>query len=486
MIPEPQSKFGRKANETATAEELLASLTDAGEGMPQSKQAEEAFLAGIFQDPQLILEARLKVLPQAFYTEETRTIYEEMLTMDQEELAIEPVSLDGRLSDQGKIGTQVGRGRVLEIATSMIIPAHFARYREMIAERWTLRKGIHGHLLAVQRLFRHLRDHAERPAAEGLTDAASLVQLAIDGTVLDSGTSATLKSCLDEHIEHMSNLWQNQQNGEMTLIPTGFPTLDRASGGIARNEYWLITGPTKAGKSVLAGQIIKHAAGQGRTCKIYTNEVTRVSYAGRFLASESKDFDGSIERQGFRSKEQMGYYQRAVSVLMNTIGNNVIIDNAAGKYVEDIIADMRMEARRGVSLFVVDLIGKVLTRASHGNRERELAHISGRLSDATKVYDVACVVVAQENDEGAVRESKAIAMDCEAWLKLVHVYRDPKGRVKKFGDELASKEPELIRDRRNIVVQLARGFASGDVIPCFFDGPRFLLGELARDHQNPN
>lgn len=75
-------------------------------------------------------------------------------------------------------------------------------------------------------------------------------------------------------------------------------------------------------------------------------------------------------------------------------------------------------------------------------------------------------------------------MDYEAWLKLEHVYSSQKRPVTMggvFSNERSSKDPEPMQNRRNLIVQLARGFAAGDVIPRRFDGSRFLLQELARD-----
>ncbi|SKA88941.1 Replicative DNA helicase [Prosthecobacter debontii] len=449
--------------------------------MPNSQEAEEGLLSCIFQDPDRIMEARAKLQPEAFYHCETRTIFEELLTMDQEGIPLESVALNIRLNDQGKIERGLVRqGQATIIACSLVIPAYFDRYLKMIHDRWTLRKGIHGHLLAVRLMFRHLTDRMESEVAGTLTDCQNIVQMSLDGVKFDTGSSATLRECLSEHIDHMMELQQKKDAGIETLIPTGFPTLDRRAGGIGLNEYWLVTGPTKSGKSVLAGQIVKHAARRGFKAKIYTNEVQRVSYAGRFLASESSEFDGTVERHGFVNRKQQNEYSRAITALKNSIGDFIIIDNAAGKYVEDVVADMRLEARSGTVLFVVDLIGKLRTRASHGNRERELAHISGCLSDATKTLGIACLVVAQENEDGAVRESKALGMDCEAWLKLVHVRAEKRRGTVKFGSSSSEMDTqdEIIRNRRKLIVQLARGFAAGDVIDCAFDGARFFIAEL--------
>jgi hypothetical protein len=69
-------------------------------------------------------------------------------------------------------------------------------------------------------------------------------------------------------------------------------------------------------------------------------------------------------------------------------------------------------------------------------------------------------------------------MDCECWLKVAHVMNAPE---KKRGFTKDAGIAEIVRDRRDIIVELARGFAAGDKIRCLFDGPRFTIRELGED-----
>lgn len=473
MIPEQANRFGRKRDETPTAEEFLSKLN---QPLPFAMDAEQGVLSSIIQEPSRMLEARLKMQPQAFYHEANRTVFEELLTMDQEGAMLDPILLTNRLRDQGKLDRIGGPSMITELFTFTPVPSHFGYYMKIVRSKWMMRREIHGHLMAIDLCFGHGKTEQDLEVESVLNDCDAVLALARDGVKIDLKSSATLTQCLAEHVQHMQDLQEKKDAGQMPLISTGFPTLDRTSGGIAENEYWLVTGPTKAGKSILAGNIVKHAANKGCVSKIYTNEVQRVAYAGRFLASESQHFDGAIERHGFDNRNQMDHYSQAVRTLTQTIGSKVIIDNAAGKYVEDIVADIRMEAQKGVRLFIVDLIGKLRSRAPSYSRENELAGISNRLADATKTFGVAIIAVAQENDDGAVRESKALAMDCEAWLKLAHVYKEPEKKM--FG--AVEKKPEMMRDQRRLIVEVARGFASGDSILCHFNGARFLLAEMTR------
>jgi replicative DNA helicase len=467
--------YTRKRDETPACEDVLATLN---QPLPHSEEAEKGVLSCLLQDPKRCRPCRVAIQPESFYREDTRTIYTELLTMEEEGVPFDLVLFTQRMRDRGLIERVGGVGGVTEIFTFVPIPAHFQYYLTIIRDKWRLRRGIHGRALAIAHLFKHGGEMVEETPEQMISTCQQIVQTFDESTTSRASTTATLDECLMEHMDHMQALTERLDAGGEALIPTGFPTVDRNCGGIGLGEYWLITGPTKSGKSVLAGCMARHAARRGFKTKIFTNEVDRRTYSGRLLVGENPMLSGKIDRTGFEDRKQQDEYAKAVHSLRRSIGKTVSIDNAAGKYVEDVVADIRYEAERGLQLVVVDLIGKLRTRQRFGTREQELAYISLCLHDA-KIFGAAIIVLAQENEDGQVRESKSLSFDCDAWLKITHVYPDAKKKMFGAGDE--KKQP--VRDRRNLVVELARGFASGDVIPCFFNGPNFAISELSREPQ---
>lgn len=484
MITTQKNPFGRRREETPTAEELLSTLHEAGDSIPKSEDAENGLLSCI-ANGRHVLDAALKVKPEMFYFEAPRTIYTELLTMCDEGLPVDAILLTNRLRNQGKLETVGGPAYIMEIWGFTPIPSHFDFYRTQIIEDYRLRQELHAHLLSASECFKHRVKGSERSVDDTINHCDTIIQVMREGNKAQIQTSASLTQCLNEHIDMMQSVEEAKASGKSSLIKTGFPTLDNKSGGIAYGETWLITGPTKGGKSVLCGNIVKHAAEMGNLCKIYTNEVSRVGYTGRFLASESQHFDGTIERHGFKNRAQLEEYQKSVTGLRRRLGDLIEIDNSQGRYVEDIIADMRQQAKRGVKMVVVDLIGKVLTRKNTGVREQDIAYISNRLSDAASVLQMSLAIVSQENDNGSVRESRSLAFDCSAWLQLQFSTKETAKKTSMFSSG-ETKEKEIDKTKRDLFVRLARGFESGDVIPCYFDGPRFMLKEITSRNEHTN
>lgn len=456
-----------------SAEECLACLNLP---LPFSDESEKGVLSGLFQDPQRLPGLRSKLTAETFYHEASRTIYVELLAMDDNDVPIDPVLLTNRLRDQGKLDRVGGPAAITELYSFIPSPSHVAVYAKSLQDLHRQRRAIHGLALAIKQLQRHGIE-SDVDIETTINTATATVQTFLDSGGATADTTATLSACLNEHVEYMVEVQSRIDKGETPLIPTGIATLDANCGGIGLNEYWLVTGPTKSGKSVLTGNISTHAARHGFPTVVFTNELGRVQYTGRLIAAETSVKLGGIDRHGFKDRNEQEAYQDAIKRLRQDAGKTYKIDTTAGRYVEDVVAQIRSEAVAGFRLFIVDLIGKLRTRQRFGSREQELAHISLTLCDATKKYNVAIIAVAQENSEGEVRESKSLAMDCEAWLKVAHVMTSPE-KKRAFGK---AEAPEIVRDRRDIIVELARGFAAGDKIRCLFDGPRFTIRELARD-----
>jgi replicative DNA helicase len=470
-----------KTKPPLATEEVLAALN---QPLPHSDEAECGLLSALMMNPGLLNNCRYAIRPEAFYKGDTRCIYEEILSMDEAGVPIDPVGIEltRRLREKGKLELVGGPAGISAI---VVAGGLFDYHLKLVVARWKLRRAIAGFSYGLRELQRHFSDKHEDEVESTINAASQLVQAYTETDTATTGTTATLNDCLYEHMEHMQALQERLESGRDALIPTGFPFLDRNAGGIGLDEYWLVTGPTKSGKTVLATCIARHAASRGFPVKYYSAEVGRRTLAGRLLAGASDTLDGQIERRGLRNRGERDAYGLAMRALQTSIGKTFKIDNASGKYVEDLVADMRAEAQAGTRLVVVDLIGKLRTRERMDNRERELAHISLSIYEATKRFGVAAIVLAQENDEGNVRESRAMAMDCEAWLKVCHVDKEKeKAKVARFKTPSSEQRSERDENRRNIRVELARGFAAGDVIPCYFNGARFLMREIEQRHQH--
>jgi len=67
---------------------------------------------------------------------------------------------------------------------------------------------------------------------------------------------------------------------------------------------------------------------------------------------------------------------------------------------------------------VIDSVQLATTFAKFDNRERALAHISCSAKNAAKTLHVTIIMPSQLNDDGKIRESRAITHDADVLLML--------------------------------------------------------------------
>ncbi len=87
------------------------------------------------------------------------------------------------------------------------------------------------------------------------------------------------------------------------------------------------------------------------------------------------------------------------------------------------VTALRREARKavkqfGISLVIVDYIQLVPPTNPKDSRERQVAHISYSLQKMAQELGVHVIALSQVNDDGKVRESRAIGHDADIVLEL--------------------------------------------------------------------
>ena len=99
--------------------------------------------------------------------------------------------------------------------------------------------------------------------------------------------------------------------------------------------------------------------------------------------------------------------------------------DVAGATIEAILRDLRrrvLRIRKGNPdakiVAVIDYVQLATTFAKFDNRERALAHISCSAKNAAKNLRITIIMPSQLNDDGKIRESRAITHDADVLLML--------------------------------------------------------------------
>ena len=181
-------------------------------------------------------------------------------------------------------------------------------------------------------------------------------------------------------------------------ITTGFPALDRLTGGLAEGMLTILAGKQGEGKSTFAGQLTLNAIEKGNRVCFYSGELTAAMFrswiysqaAGRAWIDEYKD--------------QFGYMryacnQMAAGRISQWLGDKLVLyDNTIAKSSErNSILARFMESRRifESSLFIVDnLMTAKYESGSESGYFREQSRFVGELVDFAQQEGVHVILVA--------------------------------------------------------------------------------------------
>ena len=177
-------------------------------------------------------------------------------------------------------------------------------------------------------------------------------------------------------------------------LMTGFADLDELLGGVQRSDLVILAARPSVGKSTLALNMAMHNAKSGRTCAIFSLEMTADQLAMRALASET-----GIDSHRIR----LGLYSSAKEErIINAIGElselPLYIDDTPYQGMVEIRGKTRrLDLDRGVDLIMVDYLQLVQGRHRGGpaNRVQEITEISRALKVLAGEMDASVIACSQ-------------------------------------------------------------------------------------------
>lgn len=203
--------------------------------------------------------------------------------------------------------------------------------------------------------------------------------------------------------------------------------LDEGAGPFYRGDLVVIAGETKGGKTAVAGNIVENVSIDGFRSALFSFEMTGKQNAERMLASQSfvnlRDL-----RAGLRINSgqlDSGFSREATEIAkIRAIAKKIeswkveVFEHLAS--IDQVTAEMaRMKAFGGLDLAVIDYAQLVKgLRSDKDNREREVASIPRELKKAGLKNECVVILLSQLNEQGRLRESRALGQDANCVLFL--------------------------------------------------------------------
>jgi replicative DNA helicase len=396
---------------------------------PNSVEAEQSVLGGLLLENEA-LEKIADVLNQAdFYRHDHRLIYTHIAKLIEQNRPADIVTVAESLENSAELSSIGGIAYLGALAQNTPTAANIRRYAEIVRERSIMRKLVEvGSGIAESAYNPQGRD------AQQLLDEAEakIFKIAESGNRGSQGF-VNIQTLLPQVADRIDFLYQRENQGSVTGVPTGFDDLDERTSGFQPGDLIIVAGRPSMGKTAFSLNIAENVAlDTKKAVAVFSMEMGATQLATRMIGSVGR-LDQHRMRNGNLEDEDWARLTTALGKLNDA---PIFIDEGAGLSSFDVRARARRLHRQtgGLGLIVVDylqLMSGTSGRVSE-NRATEISEISRSLKSLAKELDVPVVALSQLNrsveqrpDKRPVmsdlRESGAIEQDADL---ILFIYRD--------------------------------------------------------------
>ena len=197
---------------------------------------------------------------------------------------------------------------------------------------------------------------------------------------------------LDTYIEESSAL-HDPEFSHLAPIPTGFTDFDKLlAGGLQRSDFVVLAARPSLGKSTLAFNIARHAAGHGAVVGVFSLEMSAAQIVLRLLSSEA-GIDGYRLRHGLLSDAEETRQQDAIGALSDL---PIYMDDTPIQGIVEMRGKARrLQTERGLDMLVVDYLQLISGTGRGDNRVQEMGEISRSLKGLARDLDIPILACSQ-------------------------------------------------------------------------------------------
>ena len=353
---------------------------------PHDLDAETSVLGSIIIDGDSLTKVSSFLNPEDFYSKANSVCFDACLSLFDRGTAIDEKTLGEFLESEDLLKeVEGGRGYFSYMVSQVPTHLHIEFYGKIVQRTATMRRliGAANEIASI--------GYNDNP---DLSQALGQAEEIIFGlrTTQDSQDFTPLRESLDTYLLPQ-DLLDGEDNSRIP-IPSGFRDLDQLLGGLQRSDMLVLAARPSIGKSTLALNIARHAAGNNQKVAIFSLEMGREQIALRLLSSESR-IDTHRLRLGLTTTEQDAIIVDSVGRLSDL---PIWIDDTPIQTVIEMRSKARrLQKERGLDFIVVDYMQ--LIYGSRGNRDnnraQEVSAISRELKAMARDLHVPVLAVSQ-------------------------------------------------------------------------------------------
>ena len=367
--------------------EAFEALTDtAGNVPPQAVELEEAVLGALMLEKDSIIAVQEYVTPDAFYTEEHRTIYRAIEELSTELKPIDLYTVTERLKVRKELQKVGGASYLAQLTQKVGSAANVEFHAKIIAQKY------------VQRELIRSATEIQRRSYDESTDVTELIGYAESEIfkVAEGHVKRSVQSSKDLLAKALMQIEEASKNtSAFNGVPSGFMAIDRVTLGWQLSDLIIVAARPSMGKTAFVLSMARNmAVDHERPVAFFSLEMSSVQLMMRLIIAET-GIPGNDIKSGRLTPEQWRHLESATKPL-----------GAAPLYIDDTPAlsvfEFRSKARRlkihnDIQIIIIDYLQLMTggTQDSKGNREQEVAFISRTLKAIAKELNVPIIALSQ-------------------------------------------------------------------------------------------
>ncbi|MFM2064132.1 MAG: hypothetical protein RLZZ507_3803 [Cyanobacteriota bacterium] len=350
---------------------------------PQNIEAEEAILGGILLDPEAIGRVRDRLVPEAFYINAHRDIYQAALTLHAQNKPTDLLSLTSWLTDNDKLTRIGGRNKLATLIDRTVSAVNIDALAGLVMEKHLRRQLIKAGNEIVQLGY---ETQTELPI---VLDQAEQKVFSVTQEKPQSG----LVHISDTLINAFQEVEKRHEGIALPGIPCGFYDLDAMTTGFQRSDLIIVAARPAMGKTAFCLNLAHNiAAGYKLPVAVFSLEMSKEQLVQRLLASEAQ-IESSYLRTGRISQTQWEPLSRAIGMLSEM---PIFIDDTPNITVNQMRSQARkLQAQQNTELGLVVIDYLQLMEGAGDNRVQELSRITRSLKGLARELSVPVIALSQ-------------------------------------------------------------------------------------------
>ena len=390
--------------------------------MPHNIEAEQSVIGSMLMDKEAIMVASEIISGEDFYQKQFGILFDNMVELYNEGKAVDLVTLQNRLKENGVPEEVSNMGFVRELLSNTLTSANVKYYADIVYEKAVLRKLIKTNEQIANECYvgadklEHILESTEKRIFD-------IVQRR------NTGDYVPINKIVQNSIMRVSAA--SKLKGQVTGIPTGFIDLDYRTSGMQKSDLVLVAARPSMGKTAFVLNMAQYMAFEcKKTVAIFSLEMSSEQLVNRLLAMEArvdaqKLRNGSLEDQDWESLlESAGTVAKS----------HLIIDDRASSLAEIRSKCRKFKLEHNLDIVIIDYLQLMSSGGGRGSdsRQQEISDISRGLKRMARELDVPVVALSQLSRAveqrpdhrpmlSDLRESGAIEQDADV---VMFLYRD--------------------------------------------------------------